>query len=261
MDLDVNNDAFINHMMTIPSLDSIPAARMSNLPESEAIVPASAAVSGSGVLGFVEGMSEQGREDVLDSYTYATLAADRRHSAVEEPGEWYSTFREVMTKVMHWTPQDTAYTSYSSHERVLTMDQVALKLLAASLAAAGVGGGAGPQLLDIAEEALEKLAENEEPLSLFEYRTTQPQGGSRFMVGGCRESQDGVIVLALGAVELKTELTVGNILFFNWNSISVELHRSSDVFVFHQSLYALRREKIRQALLNAADAAIAQYPI
>ena len=258
----MKNDAFIEHMMSVPSLSSIPAASTRGLAESEAIVPAGAAVTGHGIIGFVEGMSEQAKNDVLDSYSYATLAADRRYSSTRESGKWYQTFREVMTRVMHWTSQDAAYSSYSSRERLFTLDQVVLDVLAKSLAAAGVGAIGAPQLLDIAATAVGKLNQNPAPLQLFNYNSSRPVGGGRAMVGGCTESSDGVIVLAVGAVELKTDLTVANILFFNWNSVSVDLQRNSDVFVFNQSLYARqRREKVRDALDKSADAVMELYPI
>ncbi|MFK3796725.1 hypothetical protein [Pseudomonas sp. NPDC088444] len=258
----MKNDAFIQHVMNVPPLESIRDARSVDLPASEAIVPAGAAVSGAGIIGFVEGMSQQAKDDVLDSYSYATLAADRRHSSTEEPGKWYQVFREVMTRVMHWTSQDAAYSSYSRRERVLTLDQIVMQILAKSLYAAGVGAVGAPQLLEIAGAAVEKLSEKDEPLQLFNYNSTKPLGGGRAMVGGCRESADGVIVLAVGAVELKTDLTVGNVLFFNWNSVSLDVQRNSDVFVFNQSLYARsRRQKVRDALERSADAVVELYPI
>lgn len=258
----MKNDTFIENMITVPPLDSISEARAVDLPASEAIVPAGAAVSGAGVIGFVEGMTQQAKDDVLDSYSYATLAADRRYSSTKEPGKWYEVFREVMTRVMHWTSQDAAYSSYSSRERVLTLDQVVMQILANSLYAAGVGAIGAPQLLDTAAAAIEKLKERDEPLRLFNYNSTKPLNGGRAMVGGCRESADGVIVLAVGAVELKTDLTVGNVLFFNWNSVTLDVHRTSDVFVFNQSLYARgRRQKVRDALEKSADAVVELYPI
>ncbi|MFK3972374.1 hypothetical protein ACI2KS_16780 [Pseudomonas sp. NPDC087358] len=257
----MNHDAFINHLTGIPSLDSIPAADIpARFSSNTTTAPASAAVAGQGVIGFVEGMSQQAREDVLDSFTYATLAADKRYDLVTENGEWYRTFRGAMTRALNWTAQDVSYTSYSSREQVLTMDKVGLKLIANSLSAAAAGIGAGALMLQIAEQAVEALKTKDEPLRLFDSRTTKPNG-ARFLVGGCRESQDGVIVLSVGAVEARTALSVGNVLFFNWNSVSIDLHQSADIFVFNQSLYAQRRQQVRNALSSAADAAFEEFPI
>jgi hypothetical protein len=260
----MNNDTFMAHISNIPPLESIRPAPLSEHPTSDMIVPASAAVAGQGIIGFVEGISRQAREDVLDTFTYATLAADKRHDVVSQNGAWYKVFREVMTRALHWTPQDVAYTSYSSRERVLSMDKIGLDLLASSLAAAGAtaatGGAASPLVLQVAGDAVKALKDNPGPLRLFDGRTKKPNG-ARFMVGGCRESQDGVIVLAVGAVEMKTRITTGHVLFVNWNSVSLDLQRSADVFVFHQSLYALRRDRVRAALSSSADAAFLDFPI
>ncbi len=256
----MNNEAFLNYLASVPSINSIPPAQDSPGARVNATEPASAAVVGQAVIGFVEGMSQQAREDVLDTVTYATLAADKRYNVVTQNGEWYSTFRAVMTRALHWASQDIAFVSHSSREQVVTMDKIGLDLIASSITAAATGGAAGPLLLQIAGDAVEALRKQDEPVSLFNRRTRKP-GGARFLIGGCNESRDGVIALAVGAVEAKTEISVGNVLFFNWNSVAVDLNRSADVFVFHQSLYAQRRERVRQALLEAADAAFLEFPI
>ncbi|MGH8417018.1 MAG: hypothetical protein ACRER8_06960 [Pseudomonas sp.] len=256
----MNNEAFMKHLADVPSLDSIlPADTARNLQLNTA-EPASAAVTGQALIGFVEGMSQQAREDVLDTVTYATLAADKRYDVVTQNGEWYKTFRGAMTKALNWTPQDIAYISHSNRERVLTMDQVGLQLIASTIAAAGTGGAAGPLMLQVAQDAIEALRGQDEPARLFNSRTKKP-GGARFLVGGCNESADGVIVLAVGAVEVKSRVNVTNVLFVNWNSLAVDLNRSADVFVFHQSLYAQRRDRVRRALLNSSDAALMEFPI
>jgi len=256
----MNNEAFLNYLASVPSIDSIPPAQDAPGASVNAIEPASAAVVGQAVIGFVEGMSQQARDDVLDTVTYATLAADKRYNVVTQNGEWYTTFRAVMTRALHWASQDIAFLSYSSREQVVTMDKISLDLIASSITAAATGGAAGPLLQQIAADAVEALRKQDKPLGLFNSRTRKP-GGARFVVGGCNESREGVIVLAVGAVEAKTEISVGNVLFFNWNSVAVDMNRSADVFVFHQSLYAQRRERVRQALLEASDAAFLEFPI
>lgn len=257
----MNNEAFLNYLASVPSLDSIPPADDFPSARVSAVDPASAAVAGQAVIGFVEGMSQQAREDVLDTVTYATLAADKRHNVVTQHGDWYKTFRAAMTQALHWVPQDTSHVSYSSREQVVTMDKIGLDLIASSITAAATGGAAGPLLLQIAGDAVESLRKQDEPLTLFNRRTRKP-GGARFVIGGCSESHDGVIVLAVGGVEAKTEISVGNVLFFNWNSVSIDLNRSADIFVFNQSLYALRRRQfVRQKLLEASDAAFLEFPI
>ena len=256
----MNNEAFMNHLASIPSLDSIPPAATSRALQLNDAAPASVAVTGQALIGFVEGMSRQAREDVMDTVTYATLAADKRYNVVTQNGEWYKTFRSAMTRALNWTPQDIAYVSHSSRERVLTLDQIGLQLIASSIAAAGTGGAAGALILQVAEEAVDALKDRKEPAQLFNSKTKKP-GGARFLVGGCNESADGVIAMAVGAVEVKTKVNVTNVLFVNWNSIAVDMNRSADVFVFHQSLYALRRERVRQMLLDASDAALLEFSI
>lgn len=256
----MNNQEFLAHVATVPSLDSIPPAITARTARTDLIDPASGAVVGQAVLGFVAGMSQQAREDVLDTFTYATLAADKRYNVVTDNGEWYKTFRSAMTRALNWAPQDIAFVSHSSRERVLTMDKIGLELIASSIAAVGTGGAAGPLMLQIAGDAVEALKQGDEPVRLFNSRTKKP-GGARFMVGGCNQSADGVITLAVGAVEAKTRINVTNVLFVNWNSVAVDLNKSADVFIFNQSLYAHRRELVRQKLLEASDAAFMEFPI
>lgn len=257
----MNNQEFLNHITNVPALDSIIPAPFAVRTLTDDAEPASAAVAGKGVIGFVAGMSRQAREDVLDTFTYATLAADKRYDVITQNGEWYKTFREVMTRALNWTPQDVAFVSHTSSERVLTMSKVGLDLIGASIASAATGGAASAMMLQVAGSAVAALKDHEGPIRLFSNRTHKPGSGVRFMVGGCTESEDGVISLAVGAVEAKTQINEGNFLFMNWNSVSVEMNRSADVFVFHQSLYAPRRDTVRTALTTASDAAFMEFPI
>lgn len=257
----MNNEQFLNHISTAPSLNTIPPAATSRTALPDDAESAVGAVVGQGVIGFVAGMSQQAREDVMDTFNYATLAADKRHDIKSDKGEWYKTFRAAMVRALNWVPQDSAFVSSSSSERVITMGKLGMDLVASTLAAAATGGVSGAMMLQAAGNAVDALKDKEEPSRLFNRRARKPGVGSRFMVGGCTESEDGVIALAVGAVEAKTEASEGNVLFINWNAVSVEMHRSADVFVFHQSLYAERRQHIRKMLREANDTAISEFPI
>lgn len=257
----MNNQEFLNHVASVPSLSSIPAMPASRAALQDEDASAVAAVVGQGVIGFVSGMSQQARQDVLDSFNYATLAADKRHNATTARGEWYKTFREVMTRALNWAPQDSAFVSNSGSERVITMSKVGMDLLTSSLATAATGGATGAMMLKVAGDAVNALKDQEQPARLYNRRTLKPGGGSRFMVGGCTESDDGVIALVVGAVEANIKVSEGNFLFINWNAVSVKMHRSADVFIFNQSIYAMRREMVRQKLLEASDAAFLEFSI
>lgn len=221
--------------------------------------PAGAAVVGSSLLTFTGGVSRQNREDIMDSFLFATLVANKAFNPETQSAQWYASFYNVLSKV-GWLSSSWSYERHQSSDKTFTMEQVGLQILASAIAAAALPGPASVAMLKVAGEAVKALSAQEKPLGLFE-RQTKSHNGASFRIGTCAEADDGTVNLAMGAVNFQTSSRVTDVLFWEWVSADVKTFRGEDNLVLNTRLYAGHRELIQKRLSRNAQSAIAEFDI
>jgi len=221
--------------------------------------PADAAVVGSNLLTFIEGVSRQNREDIMDSFLFATLVANKAFDPETQSTEWYASLYKVLSTV-GWLSSSWSYERYQSNHQTFTMEEAGLEIIASAIAAAALPGPAAAAMLTVAADALKALAAQEKPLGLFE-RQSKSHNGASFRIGACSEVANGTVNLAMGAINFQTSSKVTNVLFWEWNSTDVKTFRGEDNLVLNTRLYGQIREQIRQRLGDNAQTAIAEFDI
>lgn len=224
----------------------------------EDAVAKGAVVEGS-LVAFAEGVSRQSKEDVMDSFLFATLVANKQFSPDAQGAEWYNKFNEVLSKI-GWLSTQWSYARYRGTQARFTMDEVGLEVLGSAVTAAALPGPASLLMLKVARDTIEALKAKQEPLRIFERQTKTHSGGS-FRIASCVESEDETLNLAMAAVSFKTGSDVTNVLFWEWQDTEVETWKGEDNLVLNTGLYSLHRELIRQRLSNNAKSAIEEFEI
>lgn len=221
--------------------------------------PADGAVVGSNLLAFAEGVSRQNKEDVMDSFLFATLVANKAFNPETQSAEWYTRFNKVLSTV-GWFSNSWSYARYRSTHQRFSMDQAAIEILGSAIAAATLPGPASAAMLKVAADTVSALKAQEKPLRLFE-RQTKSHNGANFRIGACAESADGTVNLAMGAVNFLTSSNVTDVLFWEWNSAEVQTFRGENTLVLNTRMYAQNRQLIQQRLGNNAKSAIEEFDI
>jgi len=221
--------------------------------------PSQAAVVGSNLLAFAEGVSRQNKEDVMDSLLFATLVANKAFNPEKQSEQWYKQYNDVLT-ALGWFSTNWRYSRYYSTHRRFSMEQAGLEIISSAIAAAALPGPASVAMLKVAGDAVAALKAQEKPLRIFE-RQTKTHRGANFRIGACSESSDGTVNLAMGAVSFSTDSAVTNVLFWEWNSAEVTAFRGENHLVLDTRLYASLRTQIRQRLNKSASAAIEEFEI
>lgn len=229
------------------------------LTASDPLADAQAAVVEGNLLSFAKGVSRQSKEDVMNSFLFATLAAKKKYNPETEGQQWYGHFNAAL-KSVGWLSTNWSYARYRSTQQRLSMDQVGLEILGSAIAAAALPGPASAAMLKVAADAVKALMTKEEPLRLFERQTKMHRGGN-FRIGACDESADGTVTVALGAVNFLADSAVTNVLFWEWNSTEISTYRGEDCMVLNTSLYAKVRKKIEDRLVKEAESAIDEFDI
>ncbi|MFJ3482945.1 hypothetical protein ACIPL1_06130 [Pseudomonas sp. NPDC090202] len=218
-----------------------------------------AAVVGSAILGFTEGVSDQNRQDIMDCFLLAQLKANKEFANEVGSEKWFGSFRTVLNQLglgsWNWS-----YSRYQSGDKKFTMDQTGLQVLASAIAAASLPGPATLAMLKVAADTIAALQAREKPLGIFE-RQARTHNGASFAMGACSQSATGEACVAMGAVSFDTASTVTNVLFWDWHSADVNVHRGEDNLVLNSVQYGVVREEVRKKLGDKAKQAIAEFDI
>lgn len=253
------SSSMIDHLSTLnaPMSRLKLMARMTPMAATES--DETAAVVASNLLVFTEGMSSQNKQDVMDSFLFATLVANKQFNPETEREQWYALFNNVLAKV-GWLSTKWSNARYRATQQTLTMEKVALEILAAAVAASALPGPASVAMLGVAADALRSLAAQDKPLRLFE-RNVKNHNGADFRIGACTESADGTVNLAMGAVSFIANAEVTNVLFWEWNSTEVRTYRAENSLVLNARHYARVRAQIQAKLGDSAQAAVEEFDI
>ncbi|MFJ4194068.1 hypothetical protein [Pseudomonas sp. NPDC089534] len=222
-------------------------------------VPDRASVVGDAILAFVSGMSEQNRADVLNTYLFASLAANKKYPLESQGKEWYQTFLTVMQDA-GWIILKKYYDSTSASGKSFKMDQLALTILGSALAAAAVPGPTSALLLKVATDAMASLQANDKPLQVFD-RNIQDKGTGGFAVGSCLETEGKEVILTLGAVRFINRVNQTKVLFVNWDSSSVDLYRGESSMTMVPAIIEKTRDIIAGKLGDRAVKQISEWEI
>ncbi|MBC3956946.1 MULTISPECIES: hypothetical protein [Pseudomonas] len=230
-------------------------------PDAEAGTAGTAegAVVGGSLIAFAEGVSRQNKEDIMDSFLFATLVANKAFNPESQSDLWYGKFNDVLSK-LGWLSTHWSYARYRAAQQRFSMDEVGLEILGSAIAAASLPGPASVAMLKVAKDAVTALSAKKEPLRLFERQTKTHRGGN-FRIAACSESADGGVSLAMAAVAFSANTNVTNVLFWEWQHSDVETYRGENNLVFNTRVYAGVRAVVQEKLGKSAESAIEAFEI
>lgn len=217
-----------------------------HVPEAISLLPsnARAVVNANALLSFVDGVSPTEQEDVLFSVQLAVRAASGSYDRFTQTQAWYQKYTEVLEN-LGWFVEQFAFAPYRQEEGEIRMDRAALAVVAAI--------ATQNQLLVVQEsiKALEKLAEDDGTLRLFDFHTATRTSGN-FQVGSVQRADNGALALALGAFHFRCHDSRRRFLFFSWGSQQVNFWTAAQKLTLNTAFYAPLRAAVRRKL--GADA-------
>jgi hypothetical protein len=216
-----------------------------------------ALVAGDAIVSIVAGMTKENKQIVKDTILFATLVANKAHP--NGGVAWYEQFTKVLANC-GWLSLSTGMSDYRVGNSRFTMEQAALKILESAIVAAALPGPTSLLLLKVAKDTVTALQESEKPLRLFE-QSSKTHNGAKFAIASAAESSDGEIVMAMGALDFSTRLDVTNVLFWEWNSSSVQIKRAENHMTLNQAHFVRVRDVIEGKLNDQARQALEEFDI
>lgn len=203
-----------------------------------------AAVDAGSILSFVSGVDDAEKSDVLFSVQLAQRAADAACDRHAQTALWYAKYCEVLEAV-GWTSEQFAFAVHDQKEGDFKMDKAALAVITA------IATGNQLQAITASISALEKLADNDGAITLFETNSAA-EGSGNFQIGAVQKAANGSLSMALGAFYFRSSAERRKFLFFRWGRNEVNFWTAAQKMTLNTLIYAKVRRAIEARL--GADA-------
>lgn len=197
------------------------------------------------VLSFVSGVSDSEKRDVLFSLQLAQLAANASFDRFAQTRSWYGKYIEVLEAV-GWTTEQFAFAAHDQGANDVEMNKAALAVIAA------IATGNQLQAITASISALEKLAEADGAITLFDGNAAADLSGN-FQIGAVQKaSTNNALAMAVGGFYFRATEHRRRFLFFKWGSNSVNFWTAAQKITFNVALYAKLRTAVEDKLGKAA---------
>jgi len=213
---------------------------------------AQALIVGSGLVVAADGVPAQTRADIVNCTLFAQLAASGSVSQKSNVAAWYDAYFGALT-ALGWAQSDRRFEKFATKSTKLEAHQSIIKVLTTLL---GPGAAA---LAVVAEtfDALKSMNENSPWITLFDQQSTAASS-ARFQVATAQLTPGGLVDIALVAFDLKSRVTLKQLLFFKFKSSSTKLQYASGNATIYEEVLAANRQAVAARLQAYRDAFIGQ---
>ena len=188
------------------------------------------------LLSFVDGVTEQDKNDVLYSVQLAQRAASGAFDRFTQTQFWYQKYIEVLQN-LGWANEQLAFTHFNQGEGEFRMDQAALGIITAIATQNQLG------VLQQSVAALSRLAEDDGAITLFDSQASMQSSGN-FQLGALQRSANGALSMALGAFYFHSVDERRRFLFFRWGSQRIHFWTAAQRMTLNTDFYARRRADV-----------------
>jgi hypothetical protein len=213
-----------------------------------------ALIVGSDIVSFVKGVTEERRRDVVNSTLLAQLVANKRVPKRDALDDWYRAYFDVLENT-GWVVQAKQFSrhveqsqNFQAHEAIIA---IATSLLGP--------GAAALQIIKATLDALKSMEQNSPWITLFN-RESQHASAARFQVTLAEPGKDDDFMVSLLAFALQANADLTQVLFFKFQTNSVDLKYSSGKVTANEAVLTAIREPVEQKLAGFSASYVRGLP-
>jgi hypothetical protein len=213
-----------------------------------------AAVVGSEVVSFAQGVPAERREAIANSILFAQQFATQRVPDRTQIFPWYDQYFSALTQ-LGWVVQEKNFQEFKQASQSFEAHK-------AIIAVATTLFGATPTALALVKTTLESLQamdQNSPWISLFNTESEHADT-ARFQIGLAEQTPDGKFVVSLMAFVLTAKASVTQALFFKSKSSEASLRHSSGRVGINTDVLDGVRGQLKEALITIASDFIKTLP-
>ena len=216
-----------------------------------------AGIVGSEIVGFVEGVTPERRQAIVNSTLLAQLAATRQVPDTARVDDWYKAYFDVLSNI-GWVVQERSLTEYTEDSDQFEAHKAVLELATALL---GPAVPAGVQLVKAALKAMLALGDdNQKWITVFS-EESRKASAARFQVGLVARGEAQDFRVALMAFSLEASAEISQVLFFKARSSTVTFRHCSGEVTINQEVLDEVKDEIRLKLLGGARKYVGELKI
>lgn len=214
-----------------------------------------AMVVGSDIVSFVQGVTPEQREDIVNSSLLAQLGAKKKVTDPTQIYDWYNVYFDVLSQI-GWVIQDQGFSTYSESGEGFQAHEAILKVATALL---GPGATALVAVMTTLE-ALKAMSADSPWMTLFN-RESQSANTARFQVTLAEQTKDNQFLVSLMAFGLEAKKTLTQVLFFKLETSEASLKHYSGKVTIDTDVLSSIRQDIKNRLTGFAKGYVKQLPI
>lgn len=219
----------------------------------------SAAVVETSLLALGAGMSAQRSRDVKNTYLFASLVAATRSNDKRIDENWFNHFLDAM-RDCGWVIVTRSYERESLTQQSLKLSSAALDAVGAAASALAGGTALTAVLNTLADQALKGLPKDGKALELFK-RNVGSKASATVGLAACKQTENGEVLMALGALQRMTRDDDVDVLFFEWDGTRSTTYKGHVALWFNDALYEHVRDTVEAKLGDRVVSRIADYEL
>lgn len=194
-----------------------------------------ASVVGPSLVVFEDKLSEDDKQDALDSQAFAE-AIVRKLPAGTSLEQRYDAYNEALSAI-GWVTESYTFKKYDSKQLTLTMNEALLQVLQTVISA-----GSG-NVLSLVAAGLEKLKGDQEALKIVETGSKNTEVVS-FKAVPCIVAPGGGMVMVMGGLDVVSKNYDGNFLFFTFKTQGLNIFQAAGVRKFNKRAFDRKRQLV-----------------
>ncbi|EJM80864.1 hypothetical protein PMI34_05392 [Pseudomonas sp. GM74] len=194
-----------------------------------------ASVVGPSLVVFEEKLSEDDKQDALDSQSFAE-AVVRKLPANSTQEQRYAAYNEALTAI-GWVTESYTRKKYDSKTLTLTMNDALLQILQTVISA-----GSG-NVLSLVAAGFEKLKGDKEALKIVDSGSKNSELVS-FKTVPCVVAPGGGMAMVMGGLDVYSKNYNGNFLFITINTEGVQLFQAAGIRKFNRRAFDRKRQQV-----------------
>jgi hypothetical protein len=213
-----------------------------------------AAVVGSDLISFVQGVTPERREAIVNSSLLAQLAAKKKVPDPDKTTEWYDAYFDVLTNI-GWVIQDKQFAEYDERSENFEAHK-AIMMVATTLLGPAAGALA---IVESTLKALESMDEGNPWITIFNRESAHAKT-ARFQVSLAEQHEGDQFFVTLMAFSLEAKTTITQVLLFKTKASAATLRHSSGKVTINTTVLDSVRGPISAKLVGLAQDFVKSLP-
>lgn len=230
-----------------PMLKIMPRSRMLGLAVAESPTRAlDALVLGNSMIGYGDQVSLENMAIIENIITMSKMEANFEVPGNKDPKAWYHAFTQCMEDLGCFVP-DKGFSKYNASSLNVTMDNIVVDIVNAAAEAAKAAVPGASVLSAITSTTLNGLKSDPEAIKLLSLESKTIEG-MRLSTIPCEQMSNGIILVALAAVDHQGDSRADGVLFFDWKISTLNVFHGKAFATFNPARYSAIKTDIEEYL-------------